>query len=82
MGFQLGQYDPDYPIVIDPELVAAFDFGGSGIDVGRGIGVDPEGNLIITGNTFSNDFPTMNPIDSTFWWGVLLRGCFCHQDQP
>jgi len=34
--------------------------GGSGVDVGLGVGVDSLDNIIITGHTKSNDFPGIN----------------------
>jgi len=39
---------------------------GLGGGAGAGIGVDPAGNVYITGSTESNDFPIHNAIQSTF----------------
>jgi hypothetical protein len=33
---------------------------GSSVEEGRGIGVDSRGNAVVTGQTFSDDFPTTN----------------------
>jgi hypothetical protein len=43
-------------------LVYSTYLGGSGRDEGHGIAVDRLGNAFITGNTFSNDFPLVNPV--------------------
>jgi hypothetical protein len=37
-------------------------FGGSGTDQGNGIAVDSADNIYLSGNTDSNDFPTLNAI--------------------
>src|SRR5262249_52825825 len=40
--------------------------GGSGSEVATGIALDPGGNRYLTGETFSEDFPTVQPIQSAF----------------
>jgi hypothetical protein len=46
-------------------------FGGSGDDVGYGIAVDPTtGDTVITGQTFSPDFPTVNAIQPNYGGGA------------
>ncbi|WP_303803105.1 SBBP repeat-containing protein, partial [Alicyclobacillus macrosporangiidus] len=61
-GFQVGHdFDPCYPLIIDPTLVYSTYLGGSGIDQGLGIAVDSSGAAYVTGLTTSPDFPTQNP---------------------
>jgi len=58
-GFTVGvDYDPRYPLVIDPGLVYSTYLGGSNLDQGIGIAVDTSGNVYVTGSTSSPDFPT------------------------
>jgi hypothetical protein len=46
-------------------VVFATYFGGSGRDTNRGIAVDAAGNVYLTGQTQSNDFPTKNAYQNT-----------------
>jgi hypothetical protein len=43
-------------------LIYSTYLGGSGIDMGYGVAVDPSGNAYVTGSTESIDFPLANPI--------------------
>jgi uncharacterized repeat protein (TIGR01451 family) len=65
MGFEVGDYDVDRPLVIDPVLVYSTYLGGSDRDGGFGIAVDASRNAYITGWTTSVDFPTANPLQAT-----------------
>ncbi len=56
-GFAIGSYDLNQPLVIDPELVYGTFLGGAWQDAGYGIALDPEGNIYVTGRTYSDDFP-------------------------
>ncbi len=65
VGFQIGDYDPEHRLIIDPVLDYSTYLGGSGTDIGYGIAVDQRGNVYVTGQTGSLNFPTRNPFDST-----------------
>lgn len=69
--FEVGEYDPTLPLVIDPEMLLLCGFiGGSLEEEGRGIGVDQHGNLFVTGLTHSNDMPLQNAWQNTFGGGT------------
>lgn len=66
VGFALGEYDHSHTLVIDPKLLFATYVGGNTefIDIvegkgdsALGIAVDGSGNVYLTGNTDSSDFP-------------------------
>jgi uncharacterized repeat protein (TIGR01451 family) len=59
--FELGQYDPTKPLVIDPTLVYSTYLGGGGDDLGSSIAIDASNNIYIAGTTSSSNFPTHGP---------------------
>ena len=64
VSFRVGTYDPMHELVIDPVLVYASYFGGSGPDfpggreLGSALAVDGAGNTYVAGIAGSPDFPT------------------------
>ena len=60
-GFQIGSYDPQLPLVIDPVLIFSTHLGGSDTNNAKGIAVDTAGNTYVIGETTSLDFPTVVP---------------------
>ncbi len=62
VGFEVGDYDPRRPLVIDPVLVYSASIGGSYNESANAIAVDAAGNAYIAGMTTSLDFPTVNPV--------------------
>ena len=65
VGFEIGDYDPAVPLVIDPTLVYSTFLGGSDDDYGYSIAVDGSGAAYVTGYTYSTNFPTLNPSQAT-----------------
>jgi hypothetical protein len=57
VGFALGRYDHDRPLIIDPVLVYSTYLGGSRNDEAVAIAVDGSGFAYIAGTTQSADFP-------------------------
>ena len=57
ISFKLGPYDVSRPLVIDPTLTYSTYLGGSDDDEGNGIAVDRSGNVYVTGQTASLNFP-------------------------
>ncbi len=73
-GFDIGSYNPEYPLIIDPTLIYSTYLGGSWDDYGQGIAVDAAGNAYVTGHTTSSNFPTASPIYGTYAgsWDVFV----------
>jgi len=57
-GFEVGRYDPRYPLVLDPTLLYSTFLGGSDGDYGESIALADSGAVYVTGRTVSGDFPT------------------------
>ena len=66
VGFEVGPYDADKPLIIDPVLSYSTYLGGTAIDRGFGIAVDGAGNAYVTGGTSSINFPILNPFQAFF----------------
>ncbi len=65
VGFEVGSYDKNLPLMIDPVLVYSSFLGGPGTEQGLGIAVDAQGSAYLTGSTTSTDFPLASALQGT-----------------
>jgi len=75
VGFAIRGYDTSRSLYIDPLIYSTY-LGGSGGDFGYGIAADSAGNVYITGQTFSTDFPTTSGAFQTVCHGPGGKGCY------
>jgi len=64
VSFEIGTYDQDVPLVIDPTLVYSSYLGGRAADYGYSVAVDSSGCAYTVGETWSTNFPLLNPMQS------------------
>jgi hypothetical protein len=69
----VGEYDQAEPLIIDPVLIYSTFLGGAGdeFQTGNGIAVDSLGQVYITGETRSVDFPIDAAFQSSFAGGRM-----------
>jgi hypothetical protein len=58
VSFEVAEYDPREPLIIDPVLVYSTYLGGELDDTAFAIAVDPLGKAVVAGTTLSLHFPT------------------------
>ncbi len=66
----LGEYDTSRPLIIDPVLVYGSYLGGSGAEQAGGVAVDGSGNVYLTGQTASSDFPVNGALQAAHGGGT------------
>ncbi len=75
LRFTLGSYDQSRPLVIDPILLYSINLGGSYGTAGIGLATDASGDVYITGNTCSADFPSTAGNFQTIHTNPLADAC-------
>jgi uncharacterized protein (TIGR03437 family) len=74
-GFELGAYDQNRTLIIDPTLIYATYFGGSDADPTFALAVDPNGYAYIAGATRSVDLPVTPRAFQTALGGSGAKTC-------
>lgn len=64
--FEIGSYDRNRTLVVDPTLTYATFLGGAGKDAARGIGMDGAGNVYIAGITSTTELNTLSAYQPNF----------------
>src|SRR5947209_2167126 len=70
VSFKVGRYDKRLPLVIDPVLSFATFLAGNSDDTIEAVAVDSAGNIYVTGETLSLDFP-VSSVTQPFCKGCL-----------
>lgn len=81
--FQIGDYDSERSLVVDPTLIYSTYLGGSSTEAPGGIAVDSQGDAFVGGQTLSTDFPTTsNAIQSSAPSGISNWAGFVTEINP
>ncbi len=64
-GFRIASYDARYPLVIDPVIISSTFIAGADDDIANSVAVDNNGNVYVTGTTWSANFPSLNALKTT-----------------
>lgn len=79
VSFILGEYNPEYLLIIDPYLEYSTYLGGVSDDYGMDITMDSAGNAYVTGYTSSCDFPLKKPLNVNS--PIRFNGTYCHNSR-
>ncbi|MBD3189503.1 MAG: hypothetical protein GF308_02615 [Candidatus Heimdallarchaeota archaeon] len=74
-GFHIAPYDSHQPLIIDPLIFSTF-VSGSDKDSPEALALDEEGNVYVTGATYSRDFPTTPEAYNETFGGLWDTNCF------
>jgi len=69
-GFDVGKFDTNRKLIIDPLIYSTF-IGGSGYEIARSMALDNEGNVYLVGSTSSAGFPTSATAFNDTFYGPL-----------
>lgn len=71
VGFEVGKYDAQAPLYIDPLVYGSYYGGDNGFDEVRGVAADTNGSVYLTGYTRSPNYPVLY---GPFGFNVVTSG--------
>ncbi len=74
--FEIGDYNPNVTLIIDPTIQYSSYLGGKLTDSISDIVVNRSGNILVTGSTNSSDFPTQFSVQNSFGGGAFDGDAF------
>src|SRR5204863_5371270 len=74
VAFEIGSYNHELPLIIDPVLSYSSFLGGLGNDAARAIALDNSGNIYVAGDTFSTQLGTAGAYQPAYVGGYPGAG--------
>ncbi len=63
-GFRIPDRNLEQKLTVDPVIRLSTYLGGSASESIRSVALDSDGNIFVVGDTYSDDFPTLDPVQS------------------
>jgi hypothetical protein len=76
LAFELGPYDTSRPLIIDPVLQFASNFGGGFDSIAAALQIDTQGDMYITGTTCATDCPVTPGVIQPAGGSNVAQDCY------
>lgn len=71
VGVEVGKYDSNTALVIDPVIQWGTYYGGNNYDYFGNLAIDANGNIFVCGYTLSSNFPTLDMGGGAYYQGTI-----------